>query len=160
MIRSTNFIVLACTLVVLALGCKAQNSSEDGIHFGEKIEEQGAEPLTAVFAKLDEVEEYETKVVGTVQSVCKKKGCWVKLNEPDSGMEDVFVKFKDYGFFLPLDCEGAKVVMQGKAFKEITPIDELRHYAEDNGDTPEQIAMITEPKVEYKFLASGVKMIK
>jgi len=158
--RSINLNVLAFMLVVFMLACKAQPSSDDQIHFGEKIEADGAESFSSVMAKLDDVEEYQTKVTGTVQSVCKKKGCWVKLNEADSGLEDMFVKFKDYGFFLPLDCEGAKVVMEGKAFKEITTIDELRHYAEDNGDSEEQIAMITQPKVEYKFLASGVKMIK
>lgn len=158
--RSTNYSVLALALMVGLLSCNAPSSSADQIHFGEKIEAEGAETYRNVLAKLEEVEEYQTKVIGTIQSVCKKKGCWVKLNEADSGLEDMFVKFKDYGFFLPLDCEGAKVVMEGKAFKEITSVEDLRHYAEDNGDSEEQLAMIVAPKIEYKFLADGVKMIK
>ena len=55
-----------------------------------------------------------------------------------------------------MDCEGQDVIMQGKAFKEITPIEELRHYAEDAGKSEEEIAAITQPKEEYKFMASGV----
>jgi hypothetical protein len=50
--------------------------------------------------------------------------------------------------------------MQGKAFKEVTSVDELRHYAEDAGDSKEEIAKITEPKTELKFEATGVVLKK
>ena len=71
----------------------------------------------------------------------------------------MFVKFKDYGFFMPKDIAGKRVVMDGYAFKEITPVDELRHYAEDEGKSPEEIAAIVEPKEELKFLAKGVLLL-
>ena len=49
--------------------------------------------------------------------------------------------------------------MDGFAFKEVTPVDELRHYAEDEGMSKEEIAAITEPKEELKFMASGVLLL-
>jgi Domain of unknown function (DUF4920) len=69
------------------------------------------------------------------------------------------VQFKDYGFFMPKDISGRKVVMQGYAFKALTPVDELKHYAEDEGKLKEEIEAITEPKEEIKFLASGVLLL-
>ena len=45
--------------------------------------------------------------------------------------DDVFVKFKDYGFFMPLDCDGRTAIMNGKGYKEITSVADLQHYAED-----------------------------
>ena len=77
---------------------------------------------------------------------------------PDDGNEakSIFVKFKDYGFFMPLDLAGEKVVMEGVAYKELTSVDELKHYAEDEGLSQEEIDKITQPKEELKFMANGV----
>ena len=107
--------------------------------------------------QLATVDTVYTKVTGKVASVCKEKGCWMNLTD-DNGKE-IFVKFKDYGFFMPLDCEGQKLVMHGFATKELTSVDELRHYAEDEGKSAEEIAAITEPKEEYTFLANGVVFV-
>ena len=95
----------------------------------------------------------DSKMTAKIIDVCEKKGCWMTL---DIGQEkEVMVKFKDYGFFMPLDAKG-EVVVNGKAFVTETPVDELRHYAEDAGKSAEEIAAITAPKVELKFVADGV----
>ena len=128
----------------------------EGMTFGEAISADGAIPLADMVNQLASKDTVFTKVAGTVESVCKKKGCWMNIVN-DNG-DEVFVKFKDYGFFMPLDCEGAKVVMDGYATVEETSVEELRHYAEDEGQTAEQIAGITEPVREMKFMAHGVVM--
>jgi hypothetical protein len=69
--------------------------------------------------------------------------------------KEVMVKFKDYGFFVPTDATG-EVIVNGKAFVKETSVDELQHYAEDAGKSPEEIAKITEPKKTLSFLADGV----
>lgn len=125
--------------------------------FGDEITSQGSISLDLLTAQLAQVDTVYTKVTGEVASVCKKKGCWMNLAD-DSGKE-IFVKFKDYGFFMPLDCEGQKLVMSGFATKELTSVEELRHYAEDEGKSAEEIAAITEPKEEYTFLANGVVFV-
>jgi len=130
-------------------------ASVDGVQFfGEKITADGAVAFEELLAKMQESDSLETKFTGTVESVCKKKGCWVNIVSDDG--KEMFVKFKDYGFFLPLDCEGQKVTMEGKAFREVTSVADLQHLAEDGGQSPEEIAKITEPKEELKFMASGV----
>lgn len=125
--------------------------------FGEKITTNDALTFNELLTQMDQSDSLQTKVKGTVESVCKKKGCWVNIVSEDG--REMFVKFKDYGFFLPKDCEGREVVMEGEAFREVTPVDELRHMAEDGGASKEEIEKITEPKEELKFMASGVILL-
>ena len=90
---------------------------------------------------------------GNIKDVCSKKGCWMTLSMPNE--TDMMVRFKDYGFFVPLDASG-EVIVNGKAFFSETSIEDLRHYAEDAGASAEDIAAIVSPKVSYNFEADGV----
>jgi ABC-type phosphate/phosphonate transport system substrate-binding protein len=152
---------LVVMVMLFAFGCQnAESQSKDDVHFGEKISEDGAKSVTEVLAMLENEEEVQTKVKGSVESVCQAKGCWMNVKADLKDEVGFFVKFQDYGFFVPKDLAGGQVVMEGKAYKEITTVDELRHYAEDEGASEAEIAAITEPKEEYKFMATGVKIIK
>jgi hypothetical protein len=126
--------------------------------FGEQISADGAISYDEMLAKLTE-EEMATKIKGKVESVCQVKGCWIVVQSDQEGQPEMFVKFKDYGFFLPKDIAGRTVIMEGNAYKEMTSVDELRHYAEDEGKSQEEIDAITEPKEELKFMASGVLLL-
>lgn len=93
-----------------------------------------------------------------VNSVCQKKGCWMRLALDNE--KEIFVKFKDYGFFMPKDLAGKEVLVNGYAFVEETSVDDLKHFAEDAGKSEEEIAAITEAALEYKFIADGVLLEK
>jgi hypothetical protein len=97
----------------------------------------------------------DIKVDGTISSVCQNKGCWMTLTDADMA-DPIFIKFKDYGFFVPKNSTGKKAILSGKIFNKITSVDELRHYAEDKGETEEFISQITEPKKELNMMADGV----
>ena len=45
--------------------------------------------------------------------------------------DTIFVKFKDYGFFVPKGIAGKKAVISGKLSLDTLKISELKHYAED-----------------------------
>ncbi|MEO1513618.1 MAG: DUF4920 domain-containing protein [Bacteroidota bacterium] len=124
--------------------------------FGEEITTDDAIMLAELPAKLENVDSLKVKIRGTVESVCQVKGCWMNVVSQDENGEPIFVKFKDYGFFVPVDITGQEVVMDGYAYREVTSVSELRHYAEDEGKSKEEIAAITEPQEELKFMASGV----
>ena len=140
-----------------------KSKSTDGKMFGEKIDAKGAVSYDAVLPKLKQLSGADklenVKVMGTVEAVCKAKGCWMNIAS-EKGETPMFVKFKDYAFFMPKDLAGKKVVMQGYAFKEITDVAALRHFAEDEGKSKEEIAKITKPKEEYKFMANGVLILE
>jgi hypothetical protein len=134
----------------------AEVQDRAGEVFGAEENFSDAMDLSGLEMKLTESDTLENvAVTGEVTSVCQAKGCWMTI----AGSEDMMVKFKDYGFFMPKDIDGREVVMHGKAFYQVTPLDELRHYAEDAGKSAEEIAAITEPKKELHFLASGVLLL-
>jgi hypothetical protein len=98
-------------------------------------------------------------MVATVEEVCQKKGCWMTVHSGNAGGEEIMVRFKDYGFFVPKDLGGKKVLVEGKAFKSVIPGEDLRHYAEDAGKSEEEIMAITEPENSFQFEATGVKVL-
>ncbi len=90
--------------------------------------------------------------------MCQKKGCWMTLDLADD--KEAFVKFKDYGFFVPKNAQDKEVVVNGKAFVSVESVDVLKHYAKDAGKSQAAIDSITEPKVTYSFMAEGVLIAK
>jgi hypothetical protein len=123
--------------------------------FGEEVTIEKVTSTDELFAALGENDTVKDIVVsGKINKCCQKKGCWMKVDLGDK--KEVFVKFKDYGFFMPLDCSGSTAIMQGMAYADTVSVDDLKHYAEDAGKSEEEIAAITEPEVKYSFMASGV----
>ncbi len=141
---------LFAVALCLALAFQAQAQEK----FGKKINEKSAIEASQLPVKMGDKETLNTKVTGTVESVCQAKGCWMKV-KMDNG-ETMRVTFKDYGFFVPKDIAGKTVVVEGVAQKKTTPVSELRHYAEDAGKSKAEIAQITDPKNELAFVADGV----
>ena len=95
-----------------------------------------------------------SNVSGEILDVCPKKGCWmnVKVNT-----DTVFVKFKDYGFFVPkTGIQGKKVLMTGEIFKDTISVERLKHYAEDAKKSRTEIDLITEPEYKINMIATGV----
>lgn len=136
-------------------------NSKDYASFGEKFK------VAKLLTKEQMLKKYKTLKKGdtiTVQfeskikSVCKKKGCWMKMDL--AGDDTSFVKFKDYGFFVPLNADDSQAIVYGKAFVDVVSVDELKHYAKDGGKSAAEIAKITKPEVTYSFLATGVYIRK
>jgi hypothetical protein len=94
------------------------------------------------------------KFVSTIKEVCKKKGCWMSIDLDEK--ETSFVRFKDYGFFVPLNADGSEAIMNGRAYLDVISVAQLKHYAKDGGKSQEEINKITEPKITYAFQADGV----
>jgi hypothetical protein len=133
----------------------------DYASFGDKITADKAltkEQMLKKYTSLKAGDTINVKFTTKINEVCKKKGCWMSLELP--GGKESFVKFKDYAFFVPLNADGQQAIVSGKAFVSETSVAQLRHYAKDGGKSEAEIAKITEPEVEYKFLADGVLISK
>lgn len=133
---------------------EATEMEADSVHFGELIDEEGALTIDEFAMKMQGQDTLEVKILAVATDVCQKKGCWMKVQTADGG--DMRIRFKDYGFFVPKDISGKQVVFEGVAFQDTTSVEDLRHYAEDGGQSPEEIAAITEPEIKTSFLAHGV----
>ena len=121
--------------------------------FGSSISSENSIPVSDFMESFNSDSAF-VKLTGKVDAVCQKKGCWMNINL-DNG-ETMKVTFKDYGFFVPKDISGKKVVIEGKALRKVTSVDELKHYAEDAGKSAEEIEAITEDKKQVVFEAEGV----
>lgn len=154
----------ATAVVLAACGTNSNNAAlaqgaSDGKHFGAVITADNAITYDALLPKMAETDSLATKVTGTVHEVCQKKGCWMTLVSDQPGQPEMRVTFKDYAFFMPKDLSGKRVVIDGFAFVDVTPVADLRHYAEDAGKSKEEIAAITQPKREVAFEAAGVLIL-
>ena len=97
------------------------------------------------------------QVKGTVVDVCPKKGCW--MNVAMENGDTLFVKMKDYAFFVPDNMKGKEILLNGQAYIETTSVMELKHYAEDAKKPQAEIDAITEPQQKARFTASGIKVL-
>lgn len=121
--------------------------------FGAEITADGAITAAELPAKLNGGDSVRVKLSGTIDKVCQMKGCWMTM---DAGGSDMRVTFKDYEFFVPKDAGGNEAIIEGYAMVDTTGVEMLRHFAEDEGKSAEEIAMITEPEVSISFVADGV----
>jgi hypothetical protein len=93
-------------------------------------------------------------VQAEVGQACQTKGCWMDLDMGNG--QNLTVRFKDYGFFVPMDATGKKAVVSGYVKVDTLTVDWLKHKAQDAGKSQAHIDSITEPRVEYSFMANGV----
>ncbi len=122
--------------------------------FGAEFDEEGTIPADQLLTVIGDQDSIEAKISGNIVKCCQKKGCWMKV---DVGSEEpMMVRFKDYGFFVPKNAAGNTVIMNGVAKKEVIDVETLKHFAQDEGKSQEEIDAITEPQENLTFIASGV----
>lgn len=156
-----RYFILVFVAFLSVLSVKAQPPkapANPGDHFGEVTTAVGAVDLASLPALLKDEDTADVKVLAKVVDVCPKKGCWMQLQTADQST--VFVKFKDYGFFVPTEIIGKTVVVDAEAKAVTTSVEELRHYAEDAKKSKEEIAAINAPKKEIRLTATGVLVMK
>lgn len=154
-------------LTALFVSCKQTNeipsegSTVDYALFGDSISSERAFSNVEMLEKyktLKEGDTLEIKFKSQINEICQKKGCWMTLDLADT--KQAFVKFKDYGFFVPKNAQDKEVIVDGKAFVSIESVDVLKHYAKDAGKSQAAIDSIIAPKVTYSFVAKGVLIVK
>jgi hypothetical protein len=164
-------IIMVLVLSLAFFACKTNKEDKKVVEkevisaynsFGDEISDKDYLSSADALAKYKGLKAGDTinlKFASNIDEVCSKKGCWMKLPAGTTD-ETIMVRFKDYGFFMPLDSNGKEVIVEGKAFVKEVSVDELKHYAEDAGKSAEEIAKITESKLEFAFEANGVLMKK
>ncbi|MFK8060527.1 MAG: DUF4920 domain-containing protein, partial [Polaribacter sp.] len=121
------FIRICFILLFVFTACKqnkseVKNDNKEEVatiyeYFGDKISAENTISSKDLLAKLNTMKVGDTidvKFSSSIKEVCVKKGCWMKL--PLGEEAETMVRFKDYGFFMPLDSKGKQVIVNGKAF--------------------------------------------
>lgn len=160
--------IIYTALTVLALAScqkkveiKGEGKTESYAKFGDSISTDGAITSAELLTKYKTMKPTDTlsvKVAAKIVDVCQKKGCWMNLDLGEG--KSAFVKFKDYGFFVPKNAGNSEAIVNGKAFVEITSVADLKEYAKDAGKSQAAIDSIVAPETNYSFLADGVLIKK
>ncbi|MCC5931415.1 MAG: DUF4920 domain-containing protein [Cyclobacteriaceae bacterium] len=121
--------------------------------YGEKIEQLSVVAAADVRGKLETADSVELQVEGIITEVCKKKGCWMKIDMGNG--ESLTVRFKDYGFFVPVESQGKIAVIDGVLKKEINEHHGHHHdHDHKEGEACHQDENVSE--FVFNFTAKGV----
>lgn len=142
----------------IAFAQSAIKPADAGVTYGKTVTADNAVSTEALNTTLTSDSVYNGKITGTVVEVCKKKGCFMKLQQANG--TPIMVQFTDYAYFMPQNIVGKTVVVAGKAKVKETSVERLKHYAADAGKTKEEIAMINTPKKDISIMADGVLVVK
>lgn len=64
------------------------------------------------------------RLEGTIDKVCRNKGCWLELKQ---GTSAVHVTFEDYSFFVPTTSGGQPVALEGKVLVKAPARSDVAH---------------------------------
>ena len=121
--------------------------------YGEKVDFSDLSKFSEIKYNLNK---NTVQLKGEILNSCPKKGCWMEMKFDN---DTIFVKFKDYSFFVPkISIEGKIASINGILSSEKISVKELRHYAEDAGKSKLEISEIKNPKLKFSFLANGVEI--
>lgn len=133
----------------------ANTEATSGTTFGAAVPEASAIPAAQLSEAVAGKDSVQATVAAEVVESCQAKGCWMDVKLADNS--SMKVTFRDYGFFVPVeDLKGRQVVLTGTAKREVVSVEDQRHFASDAGKTEAEIAAITAPKEELRFVADGV----
>jgi hypothetical protein len=132
-------------------------TAQKGTNYGKQVKTKSVVNVEDFAKTMDTAASWTGVVTGTVKQVCKKEGCWLRLD--DGTPEGIMVQMEDHKFLVPKDIDGKTVYVLGTATKTTTSVKMLQHYAEDAGKSKAEIEAITQPKTEVKVQATGVRVI-
>ena len=98
------------------------------------------------------------RVEGQVAEVCVNAGCWLTLANPTATPIRVQVPRDEAGKYVytfPTDLGMVDAIIEGTVTVDTLGVDELRHYAEDEGRPQSAIDAITEPQPTVQLIARG-----
>lgn len=122
--------------------------------FGDTIAEGNATPAKMLLGEFKGKNSLQIKVTGTIEEVCPSNTCCISVDIGDG--KTMKVHFKNRGFFVPENAKGKTSIFEGFAYKDTISLSELKHIAEKEGKTKEEIAKIKNPEVRLSFEARGI----
>ncbi len=161
---TNRVLIFALITTTMFVGCKdpktTETDSEETVEqviagrYGDTLWNVADEYDPASFNfLLGDRDSLDAILTGDIASVCQAKGCWMKMDI--EGM-DVLVRFRDYGYFVPMNSKGHKATVKGTFYVDSVSVDQLKEYAKDAEKSQEEIDAITDYEIRYSLMADGV----
>ncbi len=106
----THPIATLLTLAIVALAVPVL--AADGTVYGDGVTLEKATPITELLENPAAYDGKTIRVDGVITGVCKKRGCWVQITDPDTG-KGVRIKVEDGVIVFPLESMGHPASAQG-----------------------------------------------
>ena len=98
-------------------------------------------------------------ISGYVRQACSKKGCWMEISaSSDPKAKSCRVKFKDYGFFVPLNAAGSTVLLAATTAVKVVSKEYVNHYEAEGGSFTDRNPDGTANEIQ--LLATGVELTR
>ena len=139
----------------------AASSTAETVLVGATVPEGEALTADALVAQASALNGETVLVEGQIEKVCQMAGCWLTFVTEDGQAVRVNVPRDaeaNYVFTFPQDASGRTARVAGTFTVEEESVEILRHYAEDEGASEEEIAAITEPRLTLALEASGAEL--
>lgn len=107
--------------------------------------------LSALVAEGEKALGRTSVVEARVSRVCKKKGCFFIAQD---GNTVVRVSFRDYGFFVPTDISGRRVMLVGELVEKSLSPEQAAHFRADLDDESAPLGA----GVVYEIVADAVRV--
>lgn len=162
-------LVAGCTETATDAPVATPVATADYTPYGESVALEDGTPILTPSALLANPAAYDgetVRVEGTIAEMCRMKGCWLTLRDADAEAgETVRVRVPTdssgtYVYTFPTDLGMIDAVVEGTVNVDTMSVDELRHYAEDEGRPQEEIEAITEPQPTVVLTAHGALVEK
>lgn len=107
---------------LMVLTCAALATAGEPGRFGKPLAGLPPVSLDDVLAKPEGGQ--VVRLEGTIEKVCRNKGCWLELKQ---GRSAVHVTFEGYSFFVPKDSTGRKVTLEGRVLVKPREKSDIAH---------------------------------
>jgi len=141
----------------LLTGCMAKHAD-----YGDPLKLNPLSTVSAakVLASPSQYDGQFLRVSGRVDSVCAARGCWMRL--VGAGPADtIFVKFTCpvEGRLIPMEAVGHDAIVEGTVKVAEIPESEARHYQEDAGASPAEVAKIVGPQKQVSLQSPAARIM-
>ena len=127
-------------------------------NFGRAVNKSTLTSISVLLASPQKYINKEVTISGTIVSVCKKRGCWMKFAS-DKKYQDLRIKVKDGDMVFPFSARGKKGYATGKLVAKELSIAHakkyLSHMAHEAGKKFDQNS-VKAPVTIYQFAPVGV----
>ncbi len=149
-----RWIKLSFFIAALCIALPALADDKSGKHFGAPFTEAKVVALDKAISDVEKYAGKAIKVEGEIKDVCQAKGCWLVITDGERAMR---VSFKDYGFFVPKDATGKKVVLEGMIEKKTITEMHAQHIAQESKEKTDP-STIKGPQQIITMVATGVEI--
>ena len=127
--------------------------------YGQSFDTSAALLLNASILNFKNGANMDSKIKGTISTVCQSKGCWFSLKGQDTTITVDFA----HKFLMHKDLSGNQVIANGKFYYDTTSVEQQIHELVDDAKTmtlEEAKKKIKSPIITLGFEATGIKILK